>query len=67
MFRAGVAEMHILCDDHIAVTDLPQRMQAEMCDFSLGDSKAEGTSVGAGRRHGVSLRNSNLLSCVKIL
>lgn len=55
MFRAGVAEMLILSDDHIAVTDLPQRMQAEMCDFSMGDSKAEGTSVGAGRRHGVSL------------
>lgn len=55
MFRAGVAEMLILSDDHITVTDLPQRTQAEICDFCLGDSKAESTSVGAGGRHGVSL------------
>lgn len=55
VFRAGVAEMLILSDDHITVTDLPQRTQAEICDFCVGDSKAEGTSVGAETRHGVSL------------
>lgn len=53
MVKAGVAEMPILRDDHVTVTDLPQRTQAEMCDFSLGDCKAECTSVR--RRDGVSL------------
>lgn len=47
---AVVAEMLIVTDDHITITDLPQRPQAQMCDFSLGDSKAERTSVGAGER-----------------
>lgn len=50
VFKAGVAEMLIVTDDHITITDLSQRPQAQMCDFSLGDSKAECTSVGAGER-----------------
>lgn len=50
MVKAGVAEMLIVRDDHITITDLPQRPQAQICDFSLGDSKAECTSVGAGER-----------------
>lgn len=50
MVMAVVAEMLIVTDDHITITDLPQRPQAQMCDFSLGDSKAERTSVGAGER-----------------